>query len=118
MSGFYQRNHLQDPTDFSEARERLERCEEAAGRWFADLTRPQLAAYNQRMSAIAPYRGSPRWDREQIAAKREWEAGTAEAKRVYQMALADLMTCGEIGAATESAFNEVLVGAAMLERVA
>ena len=115
MSGYYSRNPHYAPDDFSEDRERLERCEEHAGRWFSDLTRPQLAEYNARMSVAAAYRGSPRWDREYASAQREWEATTSDARRVYDMALRDLMTCGEIGEAANEAYHQVLVGQAMKE---
>lgn len=117
MTGYYQANPHYAPDDFSEERERLERCEQEAGKWFADLTAPQLAAYRATMAAIAPYQGSPRWDREAARAQAEWEASTAVAKAIYEMALRDLMLTGEISEATSYAFDEVKVGEAMQEAV-
>jgi hypothetical protein len=87
--------------------------EENAARWFSDHTKPQLAKYNQRMADAAPYRGAPRWDRERNAAQREFEASTSDARRVYEMAMHDLMTIGEISEATSYAFDEVAVGQVM-----
>lgn len=89
--------------------------EESAARWFTDQTKPQLAQYNQRMADAAPYRGAPRWERERTAARREFEASTSEARRVYEMAMHDLMTIGEISEATSYAFDEVAVGQVMAE---
>lgn len=115
MSGYYQKNPHYTADDFSEDRERLERCEEHAGRWFAELTKPQRARYNERMAVASAYRGAPKWDREHAAANAEFERTTANARRVYHMALQDLMLTGEISEATNYAFDEVLVGEAMME---
>lgn len=87
--------------------------EEFAGRWFADLTKPQRAKYNQRMSDAASYRNSPRWERERLFATQEYEITTVEAGRVYQMAMHDLMVLGEISEATCYAFDEVSVAQMM-----
>jgi hypothetical protein len=89
--------------------------EEFAGQWFAALTKPQLAKYNRRLADAAPYRNSPRWERERQAALREYEITTVEAKRVYQMAMADLATLGEISDATNYAYDEVAVAQMMQE---
>ncbi|MFA5951524.1 MAG: hypothetical protein WC807_14690 [Hyphomicrobium sp.] len=117
MTGYYAKNPHYAPDDFSEERDRLERCEQEAGKWFADLTAPQLAAHRNTMAAIAPYQGSPRWDREAARAKAVWEASTAAARRIYEMALRDLMLTGEISEATSFAFDEAAVGYAMQEAV-
>lgn len=118
MTGYYQANpHYYAPDDFSEERERLERCEQEAGRWFADLTAPQLAAHRATMATIAPYQGSPRWDREAARARAAWNASTAAARRIYEMALRDLMLTGEISEATFFAIDEAAVGQAMQEAV-
>jgi len=111
---FHRRRFLQS-RPVSEDQERLERAEATAGRWFADLTKPQLARYNRRMADAHPYRNSPRWERERLFAKREFEEGTAEARRVYELAMRDLMTTGEISEATNYAYDEVSVAQMMQE---
>jgi hypothetical protein len=116
---YYSKNPHYAPDDFSEDRERLERCEEHAARWFAELTKPQLARYNDRMAVASAYRGAPKWDRERAAALAEFEQTTGAARRVYQLALQDLMATGETGEiseATSYAFDEAKVAEAMLSR--
>lgn len=112
---YYSANPHYNPTDFSEDRERLERCEARAADWFAELTQPQRARYNARMDVASAYRGAPKWDREHAAANAEFERTTGTARRVYHMALNDLMTTGEISEATSYAFDEAKVAEAMLE---
>lgn len=113
MTGYYTANPHYAAPDFTEDRERLERCEELAGAWFKDLTGEQLATFNETMQAIAPYKGSPRWDREHKAVQFVWEQTTAEASRIYRLALRDLMTTGEISEATAYAFDAVQAGQVM-----
>lgn len=74
---------------------------EFMSRWFASVTKPQLAQYNLRMADAFPYRNSPRWTREQIAAMREWDNSTAEARRLYQRAMGELEALGEITGDTD-----------------
>lgn len=88
---------------------------ERAAQWFADVTKPQLAQYNARMSAASAYRGSPRWDRERIMAKIQYRHATADAARAYEMAMHDIATIGEISEATSYAFDELEVGQIMLQ---
>jgi hypothetical protein len=106
-------NHLQADWARDDSRDhaaRQARHEATAGAWFADLTRPQLARYNQRMADLAPYRGSPRWDRGHRMAQREWERGTAAARGIYNLAMQDLTATDEISEATSYAFDAVMAG--------
>jgi len=80
--------------------------EERAGLWFTSITKPQLARYNARLAAAAPYRNSPRWDRERERANKAFEYETADARRLYEMAMNDLAVLGEISEATAWAFDD------------
>lgn len=91
---YYSPNPHFAPDDFSEDRERLERCEAEAGRWFDALTKPQVAQYHATIAGLRGLAG-PRYDRARAAAQTEWDRSTADAKRIYDMALADLMASGE-----------------------
>lgn len=75
--------------------------EEFMGRWFSKVTKPQLARYNQRMADAAPYRNSPRWERERVAAQNEFHINVAEARALYEQAMNDLMSAGEVSEATD-----------------
>lgn len=109
MSGYYAANPHYAPDDFSEERERLERCEAESGRWFDDATKVQKAAFIATMARIAPYKDSPRWERDRCAAIRRWTTSTAGAREVYSMALRDLMLTGEITEATSHAYDALMV---------
>lgn len=98
MSGYYAANPHYAPDDFSEAVDRLERCEEHAGRWFGDATREQLATYNRTMADLRGLQG-PRYDRARAAAKAEWERTTAPANELYHLTVAELMATGEVSEA-------------------
>lgn len=95
MSGYYAKNPHYAPDDFSEAVDRLERCEEHAGRWFADATQDQLATFNRTIADLRGLEG-PRYDRARDAAKAVWTATTASASELYHLTVADLMATGEI----------------------
>ena len=98
MSGYYAKNPHYAPDDFSEAVDRLERCEERAGRWFADATREQLATFNRTTADLRGLTG-PRYDRERAAAKTLWERTTAPANELYHLTVAELMATGEVSEA-------------------
>ena len=115
MSEDFHRSRFLQSRPVNEDQERIERAEATAGQWFAALTKPQLARYNQRMADVAPYKDSPRWERERLFANQEFVEGTAEARRVYELAMRDLMTTGEISEATNYAFDEVSVAQMMQE---
>ncbi len=68
-------------------------------KWFAAVTKPQLAIYNERMNDAAPYRNSPRWDRLRAKASQEFHDSTNEARELYEMAMFDLDTLGEVSEA-------------------
>ena len=87
--------------------------EESMGRWFSEQTKPQLARYNQRMADAAPYRGSPKWERKRTAAQHEFHETTSEARGLYELAMADLMTLGEISESTDFALTQFQVGEVM-----
>ncbi|ANW00665.1 hypothetical protein [Bradyrhizobium icense] len=89
--------------------------EESMGKWFARVTKPQLNEYNSRMGVAAAYRGAPRWDRERAAAQREFHEATAEARRLYETAMDELSSLGEITEATDYALTQFDVGAIVTE---
>ena len=91
----------------TEDEERQERINEEAGKYFWPLVKAQKQRIADRLAAIAPYRGSPRWDREKVAVDREWKEATADAERVYLMAMTDLDAIGEVSEATSYAYDEV-----------
>lgn len=84
--------------------------EEQLGRWFSEATKPQLAKYNQRMADAAPYRGAPRWERERDFASRHFRYETADARQLYERAMADLMALGEISEETDAMLTQFDVG--------
>lgn len=84
--------------------------EEFMGRWFAKVTKPQLANYNQRMADAAPYRNSPRWERERDFASRHFQNETTEARQLYQRAMADLEAFGEVSEETDAMLTQFDVG--------
>lgn len=84
-------------TDYREEVERLEACQQEAGRYFADATRKQKAEYDARMAFIRPWSGSPRWDRQRAAADKRWKDTTVEARALQERTVAELMATGEVG---------------------
>lgn len=113
MTGYYSPNPHYAPDDFSEQRERMERCEIEAGRWFADATKEQLARFNERMAVAAAYKGAPRWDREKAAADREWKQTTAAASELLDLTTNELMLTGEVSEALAYRWEELAVVRAM-----
>lgn len=112
MSGYYAKNPHAAPTDLSEQRERLERCEQEAGKHFAAATKTQTAAYNLAMSDLRGLTGS-RYERAREAAKAAWEASTADASAAYHASLQDLMLTGEISEASWALWDQIDVAAVM-----
>lgn len=114
MSGYYASNPHYAPTDFSEARERFERCEERAGKLFADATKAQTAVYHR---ALSDLRGlsAPRYDRARDAAKAVFDASTAAARELCEQSIKDLMLTGEISESLSYRWDELAVSGAMLE---
>lgn len=110
---YYAANPHYAADDFSKDTERRERADAEASRWFNDLTKPQLARYNDRMSVASAYKGAPRWDRERAAAQKEFAETTVEASRVCEMVQRDMMELGEISEATSYAFDELMVAQTM-----
>jgi hypothetical protein len=91
----------------TEDEERQERRYAEAGRYFWPLVRKQKQRFSEHVHAIAPLIGTPRWDREKAKIDREWKETTADAERVYLMALTDLDTTGEVSETTSYAYDEV-----------
>jgi hypothetical protein len=89
--------------------------EEFMGKWFSEVTKPQLARYNERMAVASAYRGAPRWTREREAADREYDETTAEARRLYELAMADLLALGEVSEDTDALLTQFKVGEIMAE---
>jgi hypothetical protein len=75
--------------------------EEFLGRWFSKVTKPQLARYNQRMSDAAPYRGAPKWERMRQSAQTEFHNSVADARALYEIAMAEIIADGEVTEATD-----------------
>lgn len=89
--------------------------EEHLGRWFSEQTKPQLARYNERMAVALAYRLSPRWEREREAASKEFHDTTSEARKLYELAMSDLETVGEISEETDALLTQFSVGHIMAE---
>lgn len=115
MPGYYAANPHYAPTDFSEQRERLERAEAHAGRWFNDATKAQLARFNDRMAVASAYKGAPRWDREREAAHKEFHDTTAAARELSEETVRELMLTGEVSESLSYRWDELAVTGAMLE---
>jgi|SRR5579863_5101612 len=114
MSGYYAQNPHFTPTDFSEAREKLERCEALAGRYFAEATKAQTATFHRAMSDLRGLQG-PRYDRAREAAKAAFEASTAQASELCDETIRELMLTGEISESLSYRWDELAVAEAMLE---
>lgn len=78
-------------------------------RWFTEVCRPQLNRYNQRMSDAQPYRGAPKWERMRQAAQSEFHSSVADARELYETAMAELLANEEITEATEYALAQFKV---------
>lgn len=78
---------------------------EYMGRWFARVTKPQLARYNERMRDAFPYMNTPKWDRLRQAAHNEFEQTTTSARLLYERAMADLAAWDEISEETDEALT-------------
>jgi hypothetical protein len=89
--------------------------EEALGKWFKEVTEPQLKVYNERMAVAAAYRGSPRWARIQQAASQEMRETTAEATRLYEIAMSEIIAVGEVSEETDAILTQFTVGQIMAE---
>ena len=81
--------------------------------WYMTSVQPQHAQYNLRMADIAPYRNSPRWERERMAAEREFNENTFEARELYEIASEELETLGELTDDTSYALAQFKVGEIM-----
>lgn len=79
---------------------------EFMGKWFASVTEPQHVRYNQRMADAAPYRNSPRWARARAFAQREFHETTAEARKLYELAMDELEALGELSEDTDFALTQ------------
>lgn len=84
---------------------------EFLGLWFFKVTEPQHVRYNQRMADAAPYRNSPRWTRERMAAQREFHEDTQGARALYERAIADMEALGEVSEAVDWALTQFEAGA-------
>jgi hypothetical protein len=114
MSGYYQANPHYQTRDFSEARERFERCEQEAGTWFAYATKPQTAAFHLAMSDLRGLSG-PRYDRARAAALAEFERTTGAAVELCAETVRELMQTGEVSEALAYRWELLAVVNAMLE---
>jgi hypothetical protein len=119
MSGsHYSPNHLQAnwaPDDFSEERERLERCEAEAGRWFKDATTVQLATHRATVAAAAQQfgHGSDAHLAAINLSNRQWAADTKEAAALCERTVAELMATGEVSSALAAEWDLLAVKEAM-----
>lgn len=114
MSGYYAQNPHYAPTDFSEMRERFERCEEQAGKLFADATKPQAATFHR---AMADLRGlsAPRYDRAREAAKAVFDRSTTAARELCEVTMRDLMLTGEVSQETYAKWDDLALVEAVSE---
>jgi len=88
---------------------------EYQGRWFAKMTRPQLAVYNTKMANALPYRSSLRWEHIRAAAQNEFQETTQGARDLYERAMADLEAFGEVSEETNEAMDRFERGEADAE---
>lgn len=115
--------YSQNPHNFSggnyySEQERLEEvARDEARAYFDAATIPARTAYRERMADLAPYKNSPRWERERAAAKFRYSRDTAVAEALYEKTLAELTGTGEISEATSYAWDELIAESAM-ERAA
>lgn len=82
---------------------------ELQGRWFAKVTKPQLARYNSRMAAATPYRNTPLWDRERDSAMSEFTTTTREARDLYESAIIDIEATGEVSEETNFLMDQYVI---------
>lgn len=99
MSGYYSQNPHYAPTDFSEMREKYERCEEKAGALFAAATVAQTTLFHL---VLRDLRGlsAPRYDRARAAAEAEFKRTTAAASELCEQSMQELMRDGEVSQET------------------
>ena len=83
------------------------------GAWYCKACAPQHKRYNERMYDAMPYRNSPRWERERMAAEREFNENTFEARELYEIASEELETLGELTDDTSYALAQFKVGEIM-----
>lgn len=83
--------------------------------WFFGVTKQQHHRYNQRMADAAPYRNSPRWSRERMAAQREYYEDTQPARVIYERAMADWEAMGQVSDAVEWSMTQFEAGKLMAE---
>jgi hypothetical protein len=88
---------------------------EYQGHWFARVTKPQLAVYNERMAVAYAYQNSPRWERIRAAAHKEFQETTQGARVLYERAMADLEAFGEVSEETYEAMDRFERGEADAE---
>lgn len=108
MTGYYQRNHLQDSgSDDSEDRERLERCEATAMRYFRSATKEALRIRTQTIVDLQPYYGSPKYTRLRDAAERKYSAVSEPAWALYGRTVEELMRDGEVSEALSREWDQL-----------
>jgi hypothetical protein len=107
-------NFRRDDESPSEYAERLELAEVHAGRYFADATKDQKAAFDQAMSDL---RGldAPRYDRARHWANVAWVIRTTAARELYEETVLELLATGEVSEAMSYRWDELAVSGAMLE---
>lgn len=100
--------HYAQDDDFSEAVERMDRCDAEAGRHYRDV---QIAAQTKHTTAIHlipdPH-GSPRWARARDAADREFSKTMKAAHELRAQICRELFLCGEMSTATDEALTALL----------
>lgn len=97
MSSYYAQNpHYAPDSDFGEDAERLERCDEEAGRYYRDAIRDAQVIYTRKVADLQPYWQTPRYDRERAAAKREFERVSKPAHELRIRTCRELFMTGEV----------------------
>lgn len=95
--------------------ERVDAAEATAGRYFADATKPQATLYNDALRVIAPYKGSPRWDRERAAIERKYRRTTLAAAELANLTFAELMTAGEVSEELNDRWDALAASPAVMQ---
>jgi hypothetical protein len=88
--------HFHQDDDFSEAVERLDRCDAEAGRYYRDAIKDAQTRYTTALHNIPDAFGSPRWARAREAATREFERVSKPAHELRIRTCEELFLTGEI----------------------
>ena len=103
--------HIMD--DLRDYREKVARCDELAGSYFADATKAQKAEFDAEMKSLLGVTG-PRWDRARDAAKAKFKASTVEAAALCDRTFEYLMATGEVSTELDNEWTALIEREALL----